>query len=288
MTRSEILQELEVQDSLPTLPNVVMRVLELSRRKDVSIRDLKQVIITDPPLTAKVLSVANSAFFARRNKATTLDQAIVTIGLNELVTICTTMGVIQSLNVWEEKHLNREDLWRHSLSTAFLAKSLELRKGLADGKGPDLFLCGVLHNIGWIVLEQFFDKALLQLLERNEELDHWSTNEERAILGTDHADVGGMFLSLWKLPVSVVNVVQWHHMPERAGQHEAHAALLGLCSHIAPYSFKLEAAFERVPDSIPHRLEHKEGEEALLEMQNRYDQYIQQSKAMTDRMMDWI
>ncbi len=87
--RDQITEAIENLKDLPTLPQVAQRVVALSQDPKTSYRDLKTVILPDPPLAAKVMMMANSAFFHRRDQAKTLEEAIFTIGLNNLVTICT-------------------------------------------------------------------------------------------------------------------------------------------------------------------------------------------------------
>jgi HD-like signal output (HDOD) protein len=96
--RQQIIAAIENLEDLPTLPRVAQRVVALSQDSQTSYRDLKTVILPDPPLAAKVMMMANSAFFHRRNKAKTLEEAIFTIGLNNLVTICTSVGILDIFN----------------------------------------------------------------------------------------------------------------------------------------------------------------------------------------------
>jgi len=277
----------EITD-LPTLPGVVMKVVQLAADENVTARKLKEVIVTDPPLSAKVLKVANSAFFARRDKTENIDQAIVTIGLNELVNLCVSTGMIDSLESWEEKQLRRADIWRHSLATAFLAKSLGLRKDMQKKDSPDLFLCGLLHNIGWIVIDQHFHGELRALLKTAAEVGEWSLDYEHRYLGLDHAEIGALFLTKWGLPENVAQVIQFHHTPDLAGDLAPEAALIGLAATLSPYEFFPDIHVMTVSNHIPHLLQNTEGEAALREMRQRYEMNISQAKVMTERMMSWL
>jgi len=286
--KSRVLRKLDELQELPTLPAVVMKVLELANRENVSVRDLKQVIITDPPLSAKVLRVANSAYYGRASHTQSLDQALVTIGLDMLITICTSMGIMQSFDAWQERHLSRKQIWSHSLSTGFLAKSLELRKALTREQGPDIFVCGLLHNIGWIVIDQCFGEELDAILRTAEEVGEWSLDYEREILGMDHAELGYHFLNRWGLPPEVAEVVRYHHEPDYGGEYAAHSALLGLASSISPMPFDLDVPLKKLSESVPHRLQHTEGSELQVELRQRYAPHISQAQAMTEHLMDWL
>lgn len=276
-----------VQD-LPTLPGVVMKVVQLAADENVTARQLKEVIVTDPPLSAKVLKAANSAYFARRDKTESLDQAIVTIGLNELISLCVSTGMIESLESWEEKQLHRADIWRHSLATAFLAKSLGLRKDMQKVGAPDLFLCGLLHNIGWIVIDQYFHSELQALLATAAEVGEWNLEYEHRYLGLNHAEIGALFLRKWGLPDSVAEVIEFHHDPDKTKDYAAEAAMIGLAATLSPFEFFPDIHVNAISDHIPHLLKNTEGEAAFREMRQRYEPNIQQAKVMTERMMSWL
>ncbi|MFH0883876.1 MAG: HDOD domain-containing protein [bacterium] len=273
---------------LPTLPGVVMKVVQLAADENVSARQLKEVIVTDPPLSAKVLKAANSAFFARREKTENLDQAIVTIGLNELINLCVSTGMIETLESWEEKQLHRADIWKHSLATAFLAKSLGLRKDMQRPGSPDLFLCGLLHNIGWIVIDQFFRSELKALLKTAAEVGEWRLEYEQRYLGLNHAEIGALFLRKWGLPDAIAHVIEYHHTPDNTKEHAAEAALIGLAATLSPFEFFPNIHVNTISDHIPHLLQHTEGEAAIREMRQRYEANIKQAKVMTERMMSWL
>ena len=104
--RKHITGEIENIDDLPTLPQVAQHVIALSQDPQSSFRDLKKVIISDPPLAAKVLMMANSAYFHRRKSAETLEEAIFTIGLQNLIAICTSVGVLGAFDRWSKGHAN--------------------------------------------------------------------------------------------------------------------------------------------------------------------------------------
>jgi len=285
--RENVRQKIDTLEELPTLPDVAMRVMELARDEKADVKKLKQVIITDPPLSAKLLKVANSAYYGRRIKASTIDDAIFTIGFEALISICSSMGVISSLDSWEDKKLNKHDIWRHSLSTAFLAKSFEMRKAIFNPKEPDIFLSALLHHIGWIVIDQYFEEELTAILNSAEEIDDWQLEYEEEILGMNHAELGALFLDKWGIPDEVSRVVANHHTPEKADNYELKSAVIQQCAWIAPYPFALEIKMERVNDKIPNMLEIKEGERLYNEMQLRYKSHIDQAKAMTDHLMSW-
>jgi len=192
--RHQIIKAIENIKVLPTLPKVAQRVVALSQDPKTSYRDLKSIILPDPPLAAKVMMMANSAYFSRRNPAKTLEEAIFTIGLNNLVAICTGVGVLDVFNKWGSGQIDRRKLWRHSVATAFLAKSLELRKVLNKPEGPDIFLAGLLHDIGWIVFDKIMPSRLQAAAQSKALAGQWLLEMEIEVIGMDHAEAGALFL----------------------------------------------------------------------------------------------
>ena len=113
--RNPIIESIENLKDLPTLPQVAQRVVALSQDPNTSYRDLKTVILPDPPLAAKVMMMANSAFFHRRKQAKTLEEAIFTIGLNNLVAICTSVGILDVFNRFSLPFDKLPDFFPHHL-----------------------------------------------------------------------------------------------------------------------------------------------------------------------------
>lgn len=288
MTREEILQKIVSLSDLPTLPDIAQRVIALAQDPEVNFRDLKKIIITDPPLSAKILRLANSAAYGRRVPAQSVDEALVTLGLEHLLAICNTVGLLRAFDAWESVQLDRRILWRHALATAFLAKSLEYRKMVDDRDAPDMFLTGLVHNIGWILFDHLSPNMLSAALRTAKDINEWTLDTEQVLLGVDHAEAGAVFLRRWGLPESICSIVQYHHDPDSAKEYGEHAGILQISSVLAPYPFPLDVTFEKVSDKIPHMLKKKEGQEAIDEMQIRYLSHISQAKKMTDLMLEWL
>ncbi len=287
-TRAEVIQTIMELKELPTLPEVAQRVYAKAQDPNVGIRDLKKLILPDPPLSAKVMKLANSAAFARRNPAKTLEEALVTVGINNLVQICLSIGVFSSFDSWKEMHVDRKVLWRHAITTAFLSKSLELRKDMMRPNAPDMFLAGLLHNIGWIVFDHLHPDLLSAAIHTLEETEEWSLDIERELLGLDHAEAGGLFLRKWRLPESVTTVVENHHTPNLAGEMAPYAGLLQISAALVPNPFPLDVPIHEVSEHVPHLLKHQSGEDAIKEMQERYAAHIKQAGAIAELMVGWL
>ncbi len=282
--RRETIKAIQMLDTLPTLPAVAMRVISIAREADAEISELKKIIQTDAPLAARIMKVANSALYSRRYPANTLEQCIMTIGLNSVIEVCVSTGMMQALDEWESRLLDRSTLWKHSLATGFLARSLESRKQVRENPGIDMFLAGLLHNIGWMVIDHLFHDTMRQLLAIREEVDHWDRRYEIEELGMDHAAVGAYFLYLWGIDEQICKVIRFHHTPEGAEELALYSAILETATFLSPYAFLMEEPFVQVSSHLPHMLDETTGLEALNEMQKRYESHVHMAKKMVDLM----
>jgi len=286
--RNQIIESIENLKDLPTLPQVAQRVVALSQDPKTSYRDLKTVILPDPPLAAKVMMMANSAFFHRRNQAKTLEEAIFTIGLNNLVAICTSVGILDVFNRWGATKMDRRQLWRHSVATGFLSKSLELRKVLNKPDGPDIFLAGLLHDIGWIVFDKIVPQKVLTAIKAKEAAGRWSLEMEKEYIGMDHAEAGALFLKHWNIPPAVIEMVANHHCPEKSAQYPAQTGVVRISSILVQHRFLFSLPFDKLPDFFPHHLEALHSPRVEKEMQERYEDYIKQADTIADLMTGWL
>ena len=286
--RKQLIASIENLKDLPTLPQVAQRIVALSQDPKTSYRDLKNVILPDPPLAAKVMMMANSAFFHRRDSAKTLEEAIFTIGLNNLVAICSSVGVLDVFNKWGGGRMDRRQLWRHSVATAFLAKSLELRKVLNKPDGPDIFLAGLLHDIGWIVFDKIVPGMIKAAIKAREDVGNWSLDLERTVIGMDHTEAGALFLKKWHIPQAVIELVANHHRPENSDNYPAQTGVVRISSILVQHQYPFCIPLARLPVFFPHHLENPDSPQVVLEMKDRYRDYIRQADTIADLMTEWL
>jgi putative nucleotidyltransferase with HDIG domain len=286
--RKQLIASIENLKDLPTLPQVAQRIVALSQDPKTNYRDLKNVILPDPPLAAKVMMMANSAFFHRRDSAKTLEEAIFTIGLNNLVAICSSVGVLDVFNKWGGGQMDRRQLWRHSVATAFLAKSLELRKVLNKPDGPDIFLAGLLHDIGWIVFDKIMPGMIKAAIKAKEDVGKWSLDLERAVIGMDHTEAGALFLKKWHIPQAVIELVANHHRPENSDNYPAQTGVVRISSILVQHQYPFCITLDRLPAFFPHHLENPGSPQVVLEMKDRYSDYIRQADTIADLMTEWL
>lgn len=190
-------KRLELCRDLPTLPGVALRIVELSNDADSSLADLVEVIAPDPALSVKFLKVANSPLYSRRRKIDNLRQALSLLGLNTAVTLALSFSLRTALAETEQCNLDLSLYWRRSLLAAEAARTLGLQRKVTYQ--DDLFLAGLLQDIGMLVLDRVMPTEYGPLVKKAANHDQLSNDETQAF-GTDHIQVGTWLLGQWGLP----------------------------------------------------------------------------------------
>lgn len=204
----ELEKQLKDCVSLPTLPGVAIKIIELSKDPDTSLSDVASIISSDPAISAKLLKLANSPIYSQRRAVTNLREALTILGFNAALTIALSFSLYQSLNTSNANARISLNYWRRSILSATIARLLGVRLGIV--KLEELFLTGLLQDIGILVLDSLNDSAYA--IEGEVSLKHSERVElEKKLLGTEHSVIGAWLLQSWKLPKTLINAVMYSH-----------------------------------------------------------------------------
>jgi len=214
-------------DDLPTLPRIVFKITELVNNPRSSASDLSKIITEDQILTARLLRLVNSACYGFPRKISTVTDAVVLLGFDAIRNLLLTTSIFDFFSYKSKlTSFDREQLWDHSLGCAVGAKTIG--SYLKHEKTEELFVSGLLHDIGKIVEMHFmpeeFEKIVLQAENQNTVL----FLVEQEILGYTHADIGKFLSDKWNLPSIIVHVVSHHHSPCDAKTYIKEAAIVHL------------------------------------------------------------
>jgi putative nucleotidyltransferase with HDIG domain len=215
--------------ALPPAPRVLAQLLVLLNKEDADAGRIVELIAFDPALTAKVLQRCNNAAAGRA--VSDLGQAVTLVGFNEiyrLVAMVTGEGLLGSEQ--QGYGIGRNELWEHSVTTAVAARVLARK---LDGEENLAFTAGLLHDIGKLVLGTFLEGNQPSVLKETGALGHSFLEAEKAILGAEHAEIGGRVLARWSFPENLVSAVWHHHHPAQARPYEQLAAYIHLGDIIA-------------------------------------------------------
>ena len=212
---SEALRKrLKYCNSLPTLPAVATRVIELARDSSSSMRDVAEVVVSDPALAAKILRMANSPLYARRRECETFQQALVVLGLNTTLTLALTFSLVKSMKDGGACGLDLNRVWRRSLLAGAAARVLALHFGSTNPE--EAFLAALLQDIGMLALERSYPEVYETLAAQEQDHD-LVRSLERDRLHCDHAAVGAWLLNRWQLPQRLQDAVLYSHQDAVGG-----------------------------------------------------------------------
>ncbi len=200
------------QSSIASIQNVASGILKTINDIRSTTKDLEKLIKLDPPLTAKILKVANSAYYSTGKDIKSIEQAIVRVGmdtLNYLALGQKVKDVFDKGDIFEE--YSRILLWKHCITVSLLGKLIFSK--LFHEDGANIYTAGLLHNIGIIAIDQFLDEEFKEILiKSNQEQKNLITLENDAF-GFNHAELGQAILDSWNLPQELVRAVGFHHNP---------------------------------------------------------------------------
>ncbi len=203
-------------DSLPTLPAVALKLLQVTAEEDSAAMDVIRLLRADQSLTAKILSVASSAATGVRGPVTTLEKAVPLLGFLTIRSIVLATGVFdcfaKSAAETPTGAFDRLEFWKHALAVACGARRLaQVRRDL--GVEPeDAFVAGLLHDLGKVALDAVFPKAYDRIAAQANHTRGDIADHERSILGADHTVAGRRLAERWRLPRDLREAIWLHHL----------------------------------------------------------------------------
>ncbi|MCP5051146.1 MAG: HDOD domain-containing protein [bacterium] len=182
-----------------------------------TVKELKETIQLDPPLAARVLRTANSAYYSRSGNRTftEIEQAIIWMGSATIRELALNQKVCEIFDEEEgPENYSRKALWRHSIAVATLAKSIFRKEfGL---RGENAYAAGLLHDIGIIAEAQFLPAEFNSIIQYSRANTTDIALAEQEILGYDHAEVGAAICKSWGLPDELVAAIGGHYNPGKS------------------------------------------------------------------------
>lgn len=196
--------------NLPSLPVIVLDVLRSFEQSDASVGELAEKVAKDQALAAKTLRIANSSFYGLSRKVTTMQQAINILGFDSVRALIAAAAVTDILDGSKQDVLDFKAFWRHATAAGLCAKLLARQMKLNQDYA---FVCGLLHDIGRLVLVTRFPEQYAAAMQYRDERDCYVLEAERAMLQVDHATVGRALSDYWKFPPVMQKAIANHHNP---------------------------------------------------------------------------
>lgn len=219
--QSEAVRVLVAQLSrVPSVPALYSRIVELLQDPETGIDDIGNLIASDIGMTANILKLVNSAFFGLPREVSNAAEAVSFLGIDTVKSLVLSIHAFAQFEHAMIGGLSVEALWTHSLKVASGAKALAREMGAGSKLTDEVFVAGMLHDVGKLVLCANFSARYQDALYRMRSRGVSAAEAERECFDTDHGEVGGYLLGLWGLPVPVVEAIALHHAPGRSAARE--------------------------------------------------------------------
>lgn len=268
-------QILSEHKELSSLPQTLAEVLRIVADDNSSANDLAAVIKRDPALTAKVIRIVNSPYYGGRD-ITSVPQAVMTLGIRAVSSLALASSIYDMTGAWELT-IDRHRFWRHSLQVALATR--DIAEAVGYPYPEEAFVCGLLHDLGILVLEKSFPKKFQRIWSKVENGDSLPDLEED-IWGTNHARIGQFLLEQWGVPEVVCQAVGMHHSGLLTQNKDAEflpARMVALGNQLS------RLTIARVKLDLEADLETREALRAALDLDAK--QLIAIDKALLDKTM---
>jgi HD-like signal output (HDOD) protein len=199
--------------NLSSIKETVTRLIKVINDPKSDASDLKKIIEIDPILAIRLLKIANSAYYGPSKTISEIQEAIVFIGFKGVLELALSQKVYEIFNNDEMiDGFSRKLLWKHCVAVAVCGKLIYEKE--YNKSGDSIYVAGLLHDFGIIVLDQLVQKNFEYILKKTKETNNNLINLETSLLGYDHTEVGNALVRDWDLPVEIAESVANHHHPE--------------------------------------------------------------------------
>lgn len=251
----QLLDRLRNVSSLPSLPGVALRVLELVRRDTTGVADVAKVISGDPALAAKLLRTVNSSFYGLPMQVGTISHAATLLGLQSVKTLALGFSLASMIKPTKGESFDFNRFWRQSLYAAIAARSLAKLVHLRECE--EAFVAGLLSDIGTVVMYRVLGSDYEAVLENSKGDQTQLVHLCRQKFDLDHAQVGGMLAEHWKLPAVLVEPIRQHHnlddpqIKSRSLVEVVHVAVI--CAQV--FSAKVKGLLQHAKSELASRFQ---------------------------------
>lgn len=230
--------------ALVSPPEVWVRLNEVVNDPHSSASDVADITSRDTALATRILKVVNSPYYNFPSRIDTISRAVTILGTNDLFALATAVSAARVFANIPSELVKPQNFWCHSICTGLAARRLAKRCGVLHGER--MYVAGLLHDVGSLVLYRKFPNKVSAVLMASEGDEEVLYRVEQEMFGFDHAEVGAALLELWNLPAALISAVRYHHEPERAGDSRLEAALIHI-GNVAANRMEAASFMESTP-----------------------------------------
>ncbi|MFC1586453.1 HDOD domain-containing protein, partial [Fibrobacterota bacterium] len=228
-------------ENLPVFPETARKLMSEIENPDSSAADIARIVKYDPSVSAAILKMANSTYYnPMGNQIGNIKQAIARLGFVEVRKICIAFGTMK-LFIKTSGLIDLSEFWKHCIGVAMSTKILIQLKGQDKTKHTDAFTAGLFHDVGILILDQFFESEYRTVCDISKNEAGQIIEIEKKALGIDHGEIGRKLLEKWNFPAFICETVRFHHEPDKCDPAYKH-----LCQiiHIADFAVSSTGNFE--------------------------------------------
>ena len=240
MNRLQFEAKLSTFRSLSTLPAVMAEVLRVCDDPDASLAELGEIILKNNALSTRILKIVNSPFYGRTQQVSSVRNAVMTLGASKVKALALSLS-LYDLSTKIGSRIDLKDFWRHSLNVACVAEMIAQKT--APALAEEAFICGCIHDIGILVLDNFYPREygkVLQSIAAGDEM----IKIEQQMLEMDHASAGEMLGRVWNFPDRYCVAIGRHHdifqLDDNAPETKL-AQIVNLADKLATFTFEANA-----------------------------------------------
>ncbi|UCG62667.1 MAG: HDOD domain-containing protein [Candidatus Zixiibacteriota bacterium] len=248
MKQVPVLDQIQQDSNLLSLPQVLSEVLQEVGKEDFSADSLANIILKDPSLTSRVLRMSNSSFYQRFAEIKTVHQAVAVLGVTTVKCLALSTSVFHPERIAKESGINASEFFVYVLSVAAASKKIAQAAGYSSTE--EAFIAGLLHDIGLLFFLHKYPNEYRQITSR--EAGCQSLPEaEKQVFGVDHSEVGFHMAEAWRLPEEIVRSIRDHHGDALSGNENVLTNIVRLAvaltkDRFSGYELDLEDRLNRV------------------------------------------
>jgi len=217
MDRISIIEQIRSSEKLFSLPQVLSETLKEVGKENFSADSLAHIILKDPSLTSRVLRVANSAFYQRLAKTTTINQAVAVLGITTVKCLALSSSIFQPEKISKESGVDSKAFFAYVLTVA--AASEKIAKTIGARAPEEAFIAGLLHDVGVLFFLHHFPNEYHRIIDKRVKA-RTLVQAEVEVFGIDHCEVGGRLAEVWRLPDYIVRSIAGHHVLANLKENE--------------------------------------------------------------------
>jgi HD-like signal output (HDOD) protein len=210
-----VVAALDRLDGLPVLPAFITQMLARADDPEVSAREIADLVSRDQAMASRVLRLVNAPFYGLDRRISSIQHAVLLLGMRTMRNLALSAVLVKSFGESSpDRRFDRVGLWRHAVVCAMGARLIA--EQLATDDPEEAFLAGLVHDMGIVVLDQFFHDGFRQVIDLVIGMGMPLIDAEREVFACDHSTIGRQLARRWNFPAAVAEAIGCHHQPARA------------------------------------------------------------------------